>query len=670
MNDFDFGDYWEASIRAQLHQAQEHAQRRRIALLRLRLAAMKLRRPIDQTGYRVTSTLRGSPSALWRAVRGAPGLVRSRRTRNLLLFVAGAAVLFDLVVASIRVEASLQQNLELIRDTFAASAQVAGILVLGIALVLLVLWLSGSEDGMHIMPFEDATGPEKRFTAIADALAAEISRIRDRHQGSLPGAAFETSLSKLPAWRTRGEDLSAVANVATVGLGDAKVSVGSVLLALKRAWPVGANATVIGGSLQRYGSTVRLVARIEGTELAAVAAQGAVQRDEDLLPLIRELAFRIVMRIAHTEATDWRAFMHYSDAHEAYAEYLALKSSAGPATDGVTTDPAALAALERAREACLRARSQQRTYQLPVELLYTLGSIFYAQHSLPHAEELYRNACDLDPNAPVFGAKGRELLASATNGLGNVWWDQERWAEAASAFQRASFLAPAATGILHNVALALEKLEQWDSALDALDRAKHLNHVGPADAYRRAVCLWKLGNEEFVAAFKEAAESAENSWYQARHPEFASVKGVYCTFGNALRHQHRYADAVEAYRKSLESGPEEPVVDTMAHVGLAGAFRKLGDSAAVEAELQCLRNKPAALDDYNQACLEVALSNIDKALPLLGSGLDKKQSTRQWAAQDPDFEIIREDPRFVALVHSNGGPGIGPVFAGAGGEVF
>lgn len=48
--------------------------------------------------------------------------------------------------------------------------------------------------------------------------------------------------------------------------------------------------------------------------------------------------------------------------------------------------------------------------------------------------------------------------------------------------------------------------------------------------------------------------------------------------------------------------------------------------------------------------LEAICGNKDKALELVKIGLEKNQQSKQWARQDPDFENIRDDPRFKELV--------------------
>jgi hypothetical protein len=44
------------------------------------------------------------------------------------------------------------------------------------------------------------------------------------------------------------------------------------------------------------------------------------------------------------------------------------------------------------------------------------------------------------------------------------------------------------------------------------------------------------------------------------------------------------------------------------------------------------------------------MGETDGALELLKTALDKKQQPTEWARRDPDFETIRDDPRFKQLV--------------------
>ncbi len=55
-------------------------------------------------------------------------------------------------------------------------------------------------------------------------------------------------------------------------------------------------------------------------------------------------------------------------------------------------------------------------------------------------------------------------------------------------------------------------------------------------------------------------------------------------------------------------------------------------------------------NEYNRACFASIFGEVDQALALLKIAIEKKPSQRELARRDPDFEWIREDPRFQELV--------------------
>ena len=57
--------------------------------------------------------------------------------------------------------------------------------------------------------------------------------------------------------------------------------------------------------------------------------------------------------------------------------------------------------------------------------------------------------------------------------------------------------------------------------------------------------------------------------------------------------------------------------------------------------------------EYNRACFEAICGYTEEALKLLKIGIEKKQSDIEWARQDPDFDFIRDDPRFKEFVGIN-----------------
>jgi hypothetical protein len=53
---------------------------------------------------------------------------------------------------------------------------------------------------------------------------------------------------------------------------------------------------------------------------------------------------------------------------------------------------------------------------------------------------------------------------------------------------------------------------------------------------------------------------------------------------------------------------------------------------------------------YNVACIYAILGQTEDALTCLQNVTERSGWYRGWAAKDPDFESLRSDPRFQALI--------------------
>jgi len=85
-------------------------------------------------------------------------------------------------------------------------------------------------------------------------------------------------------------------------------------------------------------------------------------------------------------------------------------------------------------------------------------------------------------------------------------------------------------------------------------------------------------------------------------------------------------------------------------VSLAGILRKLGRGSEAQEQIKIARELMTKESEYGRACFESICGNADEALALLKVALEKKQQSLEWARSDPDFDFIREDARFKALV--------------------
>jgi tetratricopeptide (TPR) repeat protein len=110
--------------------------------------------------------------------------------------------------------------------------------------------------------------------------------------------------------------------------------------------------------------------------------------------------------------------------------------------------------------------------------------------------------------------------------------------------------------------------------------------------------------------------------------------------------QNRYEEAIESFKKVITINPEY----NLAHATLAGYYLKLGFTSESEKHMAIARRTMQNEKEYNQACFEAICGNVDKAIELLKVALKQNQTSLDWVRRDPDFENIRGDERFQALV--------------------
>jgi len=72
---------------------------------------------------------------------------------------------------------------------------------------------------------------------------------------------------------------------------------------------------------------------------------------------------------------------------------------------------------------------------------------------------------------------------------------------------------------------------------------------------------------------------------------------------------------------------------------------------ALELAERALRARPDEFSTaYNLACAYAELGERDKALDMLERAARQGGGNLGWIRQDPDFDSLRDDPRFVRLV--------------------
>jgi non-specific serine/threonine protein kinase len=254
-----------------------------------------------------------------------------------------------------------------------------------------------------------------------------------------------------------------------------------------------------------------------------------------------------------------------------------------------------------------------------------------------------RRAIDLDPRFALAWAG----LAEAGFWLYS-WWGghPEDLRQADEASRRALELAPelAEVHVARGGALMLSR--RYDEATSEFEAAIRLNPR-----------LWDahyfFGRMRFEQGLYDAAEALWKKGIEVRPEDYQLpllIAMIYRRQGRTAERDRTLRRGLEVARKHLEANPD----DTRAMYLSAGALLDLGQleegRALLERAIQLAPNDPSV--QYNAACAYALVNDRDRALSALAACLQGGWGNREWIAHDPDFDKIRDDPRFQALMEA------------------
>jgi serine/threonine protein kinase/tetratricopeptide (TPR) repeat protein len=289
------------------------------------------------------------------------------------------------------------------------------------------------------------------------------------------------------------------------------------------------------------------------------------------------------------------------------------------------------------------ALQRRPTSSLEAYEFYLKGRRFLARLSvdLRFATPMFRRAIELDPEFALAYAG----LAEAGFWLYS-WWgghaDDRRLAEEASV--RALALAPelAEVHVARGAALTLGR--SHEEAAAEFETAIRLNP-------RLWNTYYLFGRMRFAQGLFDHAEALWRAGIEVAPDDYQlplMVGMIYRKQGRTPEREATQRRGVEIARKHLEANPE----DARAMYLAAGALLDLGrqDECRVllDRALQLAKGEPSVL--YNAACVYARSGEPERALEALAACFQVGWGNRDWIAHDPDFDAIREDPRFQALL--------------------
>ncbi len=462
----------------------------------------------------------------------------------------------------------------------------------------------------------------------------------------------------------------------------------------------------IEGSIQQVGNHFRIayaiVRRKDGARIGGGVMDGSLR---DIFRIQDELAGRIVDDLARTlglprvevasarVTTDLTAYDYYLQARQYLRRNIDLRDYEHAITlfqRALDRDPEfarAYAGLcvahwhryratrnrveaEQAETACARALSLDDSL---AEVQVALGSLYAGTGRYDDAVAAFERAIELDPKA-ADGFRGLAYVYSLRNDLdraeetlqrairlqpgfwggymdlGKFYTDHGRYADAAEAFRQVIRLSPDNAIAYSNLAAALLFSGHLEEAARAIERAQQ---IAPSDAgYSNAGSLYYYSGryEEAARLYRKAVELSPENFQ------------LWANLGDALaRIPDRGAEADAAYARAIALGEESLRVnsrDAEVMAALARLYARGGETAhALDLAERALALRPHNVQVQLYAAMAYrSLGDRKRALQALGEVI-RLGYERRLVALDPEFESLRNDPAFVALVAAPAGSG-------------
>jgi adenylate cyclase len=264
----------------------------------------------------------------------------------------------------------------------------------------------------------------------------------------------------------------------------------------------------------------------------------------------------------------------------------------------------------------------------------------WTRQSVEFARRMFERAVKIDPE-----------FAAAWAGLANTYVDLFRWGrkprdleEAQHASEHALKLEPylAEAHVSAGQALAIQR--RYAEAAIAFDRAIELDPTLFDAYYLYGRVLFESGDIEKAAKLFEKAQGARPEDYESR----VLMAQALTQLGRQDEARRTNELAVEAIEKYLELTPDEARPYSLG----ASVLIRLGETERskgwTEQAMTLAPNDPLIL--YNAACNLALLGESERALDGLERAIEAGVAVGDWITHDPDFESVRNHPRFQAIV--------------------
>jgi Flp pilus assembly protein TadD len=337
-------------------------------------------------------------------------------------------------------------------------------------------------------------------------------------------------------------------------------------------------------------------------------------------------------------------------------------------------------------KATMESPSRNLTLDLPQDAcrkdLLEIQALIEEAHQI---DEIRRAELFLERGRLLFCMKEREAAMGDFNrvlkiksdhpaawcGRGTVLWWLGRYEEALINFDKALQFKPDYGKAWHNRGCALHSLGRYEEAIASFDKALRFKPDNDSAWYNRGSALGNLGRyEEAIASYDKALqlEPDDHSAWNNRGSALSNLgryeeaiasynkalqlkpdkDSAWYNRGIALDNLGRYEEAITSFDKSLQLKPDgDAWYARGATLGSLGRYEEA--IASYNKALQLKPDKDSAW--YNKACCYALKGDHEDAISSLSHAIElNPEKYREMAKNNSDFDSIRENERFQALV--------------------
>ncbi|MCY7273764.1 MAG: tetratricopeptide repeat protein [Phormidesmis sp. CAN_BIN44] len=221
--------------------------------------------------------------------------------------------------------------------------------------------------------------------------------------------------------------------------------------------------------------------------------------------------------------------------------------------------------------------------------------------------------------------------------LGLLFAAEQDYENAITSCEKVLAIKPDYHEAWYNRGVVLSALGRKEEAIQSYDKAVDIKPNLHEAWYTRGNALSALGRkEEAIQSYDKAVDIKPNlheAWYNR---------------GLALSALGRKEEAIQSYDKAVDIKPDKHEAWSNRGVALSTLGR---NEDAIQSFDQALRIQPDfASAYYNKACCYGLQGTIDLAIEILRQAITLDSNYQNMAKTDPDFDRIRNDDRFRALI--------------------